>query len=565
VSSADRIRAAAQELQDELAGYDPGSMRQMVRDLPALGAALGQVSQGVRAVADRAEQQWPTAGPVTEGLRSMAGDLQAAAQTAGVADAFGTHHGGDIERHDAPRGASRAVESRWDVGRADNDQSAGLHRAPATGEAPGRCHGIGTQQEVAPEGGGSGRHRAADTRQETTMTAGPPAPPSPGAPGRGTDGPGPAPAGDDAIDVGPGSLLPHGFPGPSVEWFEGNRTGGRTVRILDVDNDMDAQVELTPQEIRRLRDDLGRSRTDGTGGQLDAGDRGRVAWQPGPDGRSRVQITGADSRPATLTLTGAHLRALHTQLVADLADEDAARADFPGVTGRLQDKPRGQRYDVDAPLRLVAGDLTGAQVEASARALRLYRSGTYRAVAGYLRGTTDDGTILVRELPGDPGRVEQLAEHVALIDQAMAAAPLDEPATVWRGIREVADKLDVDLNRDLTGTEWTEKSFSSTSVDPNVASIFTSEDVLLRLHVPVGVGAVQLDSRPTTREHTREAEVLLERGLRMRVVGESHEPIGGGGTVWRDGKPVATPPTRYRVLEVEVSTPTSRGRASAES
>lgn len=146
--SIDRIRTAAENLQSALADYDPGSMRQMVRDLPAVGEALGQVGDGVRSVAARAEDQWPTAAAVTDGLYSMAGDLQAAAQTADVAQSFGTHHGADIERHDAPRGGSRAAESRWDVSRADTDD----------------------------DGGSVGRHQATEVKEPTVATPSVPPP-----------------------------------------------------------------------------------------------------------------------------------------------------------------------------------------------------------------------------------------------------------------------------------------------------------------------------------------------------------------------------------------------------
>jgi hypothetical protein len=357
---------------------------------------------------------------------------------------------------------------------------------------------------------------------------------------------------DSEIDVGPGSMCPRGFNGPSVEWCDGSSTGGRVLRIVDVGNDLRAGVALSAQQIRALRDELGRALTAGAAGGIDAG----VSWRPDPQGRYRVELTGDDGPPAVLSLTPAQMRAWHEQLGVDLAAEDAARATFAGVTGRLADKPRAQQYDVDAQLTLAAGGLCAEQLAASARALRLYRSGTYRAIAAHLRGDADpDETIEIRELPGDPGHEEGLAEHVAAIDQALAAAPLAEPLTVWRGLRNLGERIGVDLDADLVGATWTERSFPSTSIDPEVAAVFT-DDVLLRLHVPAGVGAIQLDSRPTSREHTREAEVLLPRGLHLRVIGESEVPVGGDGTTFRDGEQHIAPPTPYRVLDVEVSMPT---------
>jgi hypothetical protein len=355
---------------------------------------------------------------------------------------------------------------------------------------------------------------------------------------------------DSKTDVGPGSLYPWGFNGPSVEWHDGNPAGGRTVRITDIDNDLYARIDLSPEQIRALRDAL----AAGAGGRLDTGD-GSITWQPGPDGRDRVQFAGDGL--VVLSLTPGQLRAWHTQLAADLAAEDTARATFPGLTGRLADKPRGQSYDVDAPLTLPAGGLSEQQLAASARALRLYRSGTYRAVAAHLRGAADpDETIVVRELPGDPGQQERLREHVAAIDRALAAAPLTAPITVWRGLRQLGEHTAADLETDPVGITWIERSYPSTSADAEVASIFSDHDVLLRLHVPAGIGAIQLDSRPTEREHTREAEVLLPRGLHMRVIGESEVGIGGGGATFKDGRQQIAAPAQYRVLEVEVTMPT---------
>lgn len=138
--SVDRIRAAAEDLRAALAGYDPESMRQVVRELPILGEALTAVSSGLRAVADRSENEWPAGTAITEGLRSMANDVRSAAGTAGVAeDTAQAHHQTDIERHDAPRGG-RAAEARWDVARPDETTEAaaggGRHRLPDQREEP---------------------------------------------------------------------------------------------------------------------------------------------------------------------------------------------------------------------------------------------------------------------------------------------------------------------------------------------------------------------------------------------------------------------------------------------
>ncbi len=120
MSTAQQIRAAAEELRAALSSYDPESMRQVVRELPILGQALTDVSDGLLAVANRSESEWPASEKVTEALRNMAKDVKASAGTAETANSTAhKEHETDIERHDAPRKASRAVESKWDVGRGE--------------------------------------------------------------------------------------------------------------------------------------------------------------------------------------------------------------------------------------------------------------------------------------------------------------------------------------------------------------------------------------------------------------------------------------------------------------
>jgi hypothetical protein len=45
----------------------------------------------------------------------MSNDIRAAGDTADLGDSMRDNHETDIERHDAPRGGSKAAEARWDV------------------------------------------------------------------------------------------------------------------------------------------------------------------------------------------------------------------------------------------------------------------------------------------------------------------------------------------------------------------------------------------------------------------------------------------------------------------
>ncbi len=115
MTTVSHIRDAADQLKAALAGYDPASMRQLVREMPTIGEALSDMAGGLRSMADRAEADWPMAGAVSEAIRDMAKDLHNAGGTAESATGAMYHHQeSDIERHDAPRNG-RAAESKWDL------------------------------------------------------------------------------------------------------------------------------------------------------------------------------------------------------------------------------------------------------------------------------------------------------------------------------------------------------------------------------------------------------------------------------------------------------------------
>ena len=120
---------------------------------------------------------------------------------------------------------------------------------------------------------------------------------------------------------------------------------------------------------------------------------------------------------------------------------------------------------------------------------------------------------------------------------------IDEPITLWRGVRNVPDELQV-------GRTFTEKAFTSTSVNQKSAMQFTagSEPTLLEIRVPEGhrVRPMNASDYDYDREvpvfsapgiQSGEGEVLLQRGARYNVVGERQDTIDGN---------------RVRVLEMEV-------------
>lgn len=187
---------------------------------------------------------------------------------------------------------------------------------------------------------------------------------------------------------------------------------------------------------------------------------------------------------------------------------------------------------------------------ATSRAVRLYRNSTFREVNNYLRTDSADEHIDVKDRDGDsPVREHIFDDHVLLIDQGMEHSRLSKPVTVWRGVRgggrTFGDAWD---EHDMVGAEWDELGFPSTTADPQVANMF-SGDTLLRMHVPAGVGAIQLDGLSSQDRPNAEAELLLQRNLRMRVVKDTP---GSGGTKLINGTWTDAGAKVRRILDVEV-------------
>lgn len=153
-------------------------------------------------------------------------------------------------------------------------------------------------------------------------------------------------------------------------------------------------------------------------------------------------------------------------------------------------------------------------------ALRDYQSSYYYAINGQLR----------RDEIGDI-----VARRVARIDEAMDASRLTRDVQVWRGATDATKLFGDRLAGDLTGMVWREKAYVSTSALRRVAGEFTypgtgaKAPVLMRMLVRRGTGAVEISGM------FEQAELALERGLRLRVV--------------RD---YGMSPDGYRLLDVEV-------------
>lgn len=207
--------------------------------------------------------------------------------------------------------------------------------------------------------------------------------------------------------------------------------------------------------------------------------------------------------------------------------EKTGRAALEAAPSRLPDRDGTSGANPDLEAQLAFKNDPGwsdEKRERISRKLRLYRGGTFREIGAYLRGQESSTDITVRD--GVQITEESVLDHIVDIDEAMAASKLSEPIESWRGLQD-PEKVFGDLWSDepgsMVGVEWDEKSFSSTSPNRGNASAFGGQ-TLLRLHMPAGVGAIQLSGYHTGERPRNEAEILMDRNVRARIIGDSIDP-----------------------------------------
>jgi len=164
--------------------------------------------------------------------------------------------------------------------------------------------------------------------------------------------------------------------------------------------------------------------------------------------------------------------------------------------------------------------------------------------------TDEEYDVLRRYAGGDFGPLNKahragteltgrLAADTASIDGILASSRTAESVEVFRGLRTGRGIFGPRETwpDDFTGFEWDELAYESTSLFESSALDFAAgpiggqPGILLRMSVPQGTGAVEIHALD-------EFELLLQRGLHHRVIGES--------TTTRQGRVV-------RVLHVDVT------------
>ena len=209
--------------------------------------------------------------------------------------------------------------------------------------------------------------------------------------------------------------------------------------------------------------------------------------------------------------------------------------DQPPISGARVEQPT-----VEAPRFRLTGDeaLTsmekglpkrGSLTPKQRKALKQYESADFVLINGFLRrqGKVEDSIDSVT------------SRVIEAIDSAMKKSHLPAPIQAWRGFQRANRVLGDAINSDLTGYEWKELAYSSTSTEEHVPEYFmVSEDqggqVKMRVFVAAGTEALQISPSSPRGE---QAEVMLGRNTKWRVI-----------------KDYGVDPKRgWRLLDVEVS------------
>jgi hypothetical protein len=185
----------------------------------------------------------------------------------------------------------------------------------------------------------------------------------------------------------------------------------------------------------------------------------------------------------------------------------------PTYTERIAAAATGQQA-LDAPALGVSRRPRPEEHADSLRAVNTYTGQEYNAINAHLRGTRMPFGYDAADVTPVIGR----------IDQAMAASTLTQDVAVHRGVSDASRMFGDRLNGDLTGLEWREDAYVSTTARDAKAAGFArggSAPVIMRILVPAGTQAVEASGMQL------EAEILLARGTRLRVVADrGRDPQG---------------------------------------
>lgn len=162
------------------------------------------------------------------------------------------------------------------------------------------------------------------------------------------------------------------------------------------------------------------------------------------------------------------------------------------------------------------GSLTPAQ----RKEIKTYESGWFVVLNGFLR----------RNRWGNPEYARD-QKTIEVVKSAFDESVLPEPIQTWRGMFNAKLVFGDSWDGDLTGFEWDDLGFGSTTTDRKIAQeLFTLQgaasrneeaqgDVVMKVFVPAGVKALELStSEKGSKANGPQAEITLEDGMTWKVV-----------------------------------------------
>jgi hypothetical protein len=203
-------------------------------------------------------------------------------------------------------------------------------------------------------------------------------------------------------------------------------------------------------------------------------------------------------------------------LEKSLAGKTNLKGHFHGGEGVVPDNP-----NLDSKGRLTGNDAlhaaplrSGSQhaSETGEHGLESYKGHGYKKINGTLRNAKGD----LSKINNDAGA----RAYIEQIDKVFADSPgLAHDIKVYRGFGH--DGLPA---QNMTGAEFVDHGFISTSVNKSTTSGFSSDNILLEITVPKGMKGIALDT--PSGSYNGEGEVLLNRGTKFRVISDHTKDNG---------------------------------------
>lgn len=172
------------------------------------------------------------------------------------------------------------------------------------------------------------------------------------------------------------------------------------------------------------------------------------------------------------------------------------------------------------------GRLNGYNTFDIFEATRNYQKTSYRSINRELRGKGGDLT----DVP------PMQADEIKKIDAALSTSPSDSEIYVSRGVTNPSVTFGSAWNAQGSnaGLTWRDDGYTSTTVKDDVSMAFGNqiskeEPVVLHILVPKGTRGIGLDFK-VSNAMSGEGEILLDRGLKFRVVHDSG-PLERGALV----------------------------------